>query len=255
MPSRIILHGVEKIGKSSFAAQAPGVVFGMSKGETGLLTLIDAGIAPETPHFPEFQAWDDVLGAVDMLTNEPHDYRTFVLDTGNGCERLCHEYVCARDYGNNWGKTGFANYSVGYDVSVNDWRKLLVGLDRLREVRRMMVMILCHTKIKTFKNPQGSDYDRYMPDMHEKTWSVTHKWADIILFANFETFTDKDKDSNNRVKGVGGQSRVIHTVRHAAFDAGNRHNLVEEIDMGGNGKEAWANFSTAIRNARKKDGE
>lgn len=247
LPSRIILHGVEKIGKSSFGANCPSPFFAMTKGESGLLTLIDSGIIPETPHLPELQTWDDLLWVINTLTTQDHGYKTFVLDTLNGAERLCHEHVCAREYGGQWGKTGFTNYNAGYDVSLADWRQLLVALDKLRETKRMMVMLLCHTKIKNFKNPTGPDFDRYTPDMHEKTWGITHKWADIILFANFEVFTTKE---GARTKGIGGKTRMIYTVRDAAYDAGNRHNLAESIDMGEDGKAAWNNFSKAMIEAK-----
>ena len=53
--------------------------------------------------------WSDVLSAIEWLSVEPHKYRTLVIDTFNGLERLCHEMVCARDYGGDWGKQGFTS--------------------------------------------------------------------------------------------------------------------------------------------------
>src|SRR5262245_57101728 len=97
-PNRAILYGVEGGGKTSFGASAPRPVFLMTRGETGLQTPIDAGRVPDTPHFPELMSWPEVLAAIDALQNEDHDYRTLVIDTLNGCERLCHEYVCQRDF-------------------------------------------------------------------------------------------------------------------------------------------------------------
>src|SRR5262245_55584679 len=43
LPNRVILHGVEGWGKTSFAAQAPKPIFLMTRGEDGLETLIDSG--------------------------------------------------------------------------------------------------------------------------------------------------------------------------------------------------------------------
>jgi len=53
LPSRLVLHAVEGWGKTSLAAQIPGVVFIETKGETGLETLIDSKQLLETPHFDE----------------------------------------------------------------------------------------------------------------------------------------------------------------------------------------------------------
>jgi hypothetical protein len=254
LPNRYILHGVEKCGKTSFAAYFPNPVFIETRGETGLETLIDAGRLPETPHFPECKTWEDIASAIDVLTNEEHDRKTLVIDTLNGAERLCHEEVCRRDYSNDWGERGFTGYMRGYDVALADWRTMLSSLDRLREVRKMAIICLCHTKVKTFKNPEGADYDRYQPDMHEKTWGLSHKWADAVLFLNFETFVNEE-NAKKKGKATSSQARMLYTERHAAYDAGNRLGLPAELDMGNSGEEAFNNFKRAMIEARNTNKE
>ena len=252
LPSRLILHGVEGVGKTSFAAHAPKPIFLMARGETGLDTLIGAQRLSEVPHFPEITGWNELLSAVEWLTTDTeHEYKTIVLDTLNGFERLCHEFVCARDFAGDWGERGFMGYMRGYETSLADWRELLNALDRLREERQMAIIALTHTKVGTFKNPEGADYDRYSPDMHHKTWSLTHKWSDHVLFANFYTEVVTDSDKSKRGKAVGGRHRLMYTERHAAYDAKNRAGLPEEIEMGTSGRDAWTNFLTAMTQAKK----
>lgn len=250
LPGRLILHGVEGVGKTSFAAHAPKPIFLMARGETGLETLIDAGRLSETPHMPEITDWAELLSAIEWLTTSDHDYKTLVIDTLNGLERMCHEFVCDREFKGNWSEHGFAGFQRGYDVALADWRLLLIALDRLRVEKRMGVIALCHTKVVTFKNPEGTDYDRYAPDMHHKTWSMTHKWADDVLFAMYYTEVVKGNEKDRKGKGQGGQLRVMYTTRHAAYDAKNRHGLPEEIEMGDGGQEAWTNFTNAIKEAK-----
>lgn len=221
----------------------------MPSEETGLLTLIDGNQLPEVPYLPPWQTWSDARDSIAALTNDKHDFRALAIDTGNSLEKLCHAYVCEREYGGDWGKKGFASYMQGYDVALNDWRLLLADLDSLREQRKMSIIMLCHSKVETFKNPEGPDYDRYQPAMHRKTWEITHRWADVILFGQFQAFAEGDKR-----KATGGQQRVIYTQRHAAYDAGNRYGLPEEIDCGDSAKEAWANFSAAMKAAKSKGG-
>lgn len=250
LPSRVVLHGVEGVGKTSFAAATPKPLVLMAKGETGLETLIDSGQAKETAHLPEIQTWDEFKSALDVIRSDKHDYQTLVLDTLNGFERLCHEHVCATQFNNDWGPHGFGSYAKGYDASVTELRVMLSTLDAIRAERRMAILALCHTKVETFKNPEGADYDRYQPELHKYSWGVVRKWADVILFANFYTVVTNEVKSAkgpSRGKGSGGTERVLLTERTAAWDAKNRHGLPGELSMGTTGEEAWGNFISAMK--------
>jgi hypothetical protein len=126
-------------------------------------------------------------------------------------------------------------------------------LDELRAARRMTIFMLAHTKVKPFKNPTGPDYDRYMPDMHEKTWGLTHKWLDATFFGNFEVvvqMASKTSDITKKGKGTGGTARMLYTQRTAAYDAKNRFGLPEEIEMGESSSEAFTNLTTEIKNSK-----
>jgi len=249
------MHGVAGVGKTSLAACAPGAVFLMSPGETGLETLIDSRRISDIPHLPEVLSWVDLLGIIDSLTKEDHPYKTLVLDTLNGFERLCHEYICNREFNGEWGKKGFESYNAGYNVSLSEWKVFLSKLDRLREAKRMGIVALCHTKVKPFRNPEGADYDRYQPTLHEKTWDLTFGWADIVLFANYYTIVESVDREGKKGKGAGGQQRMMYTERTAAFDAKNRHGLPGEIEMGDSHRESWNNFAAAMKAAKEQKGD
>lgn len=250
LPSRVVLHGTEGSGKTSWAAHAPGVVFLQSRGETGLETLIDSGRLSETPHFPEVQDWDEAIGTIQSLRDGEHNFKTIAIDTLNGLERLCAEHVCSKEFSNDW--SSYDSYGRGAKVAAPVWRGLLVLLDQVRSQRRMSVVCLAHTKIKTFANPEGPDYDRYEVDMGKEFWGLTLRWADMCLFANYVTAVQKDNGAN-KAKGKGGRQRVLYTERHAAYDAKNRHGLPEMIQMGSSGAESWANFANALKTARSSN--
>jgi hypothetical protein len=254
LPNRYILHAVEGWGKTSWGAKTPSPIVIQTKGETGLETLIDAGRLPAVPHFPEAQTWDEVLGYIEALRSQEHGYKTLVMDTFNGAERLMHEAVCHRDFNDEWGDKGFMGYMRGYEVSLADWRQFLSLLDALRQEKRMGIVGLVHTKVKTFKNPEGPDYDRYAPDMHDKTWSLSHKWSDCVLFGNFEValtaVQENKKTGAARGKAIGGNLRIMYTERHASYDAKNRLGLPSEIEMGDSPDIGWANFVKALKEGR-----
>lgn len=257
----MVLHATEGLGKTSFAAQCPGVLFVQTRGETGLETLIDANQLKPTPHLPAVSTFPELLETIDMLAAEEHPYKALALDVVNGAERLCHEEVCRREFNSDWGERGFIGYQRGFDVALADWTDFLSRLDRLRAERKMAIMLLCHTKVGTFKNPEGPDFDRYQPDMNPKTWALTSKWADIILFGNFETVVQGGtigEGTKQGRKGKGaGSIRMLYTQRSAAYDAKNRIGLASEIEMGGSPEQAWANFRQAVAEGRNsgKDGK
>lgn len=253
LPNRYAIHAVEGWGKTSFGAMFPKPLFLQSRGETGLETLIQAGRLPETPHLPEAETWFDFLEMLDWVKTGTHEHKTLVLDAMNGFERLCHEFVCQRDFSNDWGEKGFESYGKGYKIAYTDWRDALNRLDSIRTERRMTIMLLCHTKVKNFKNPEGADYDRYQPDVQDGTWSLTHKWCDSVLFGNFESQViggKVDEKGGKKGKAIGGNVRLLYTERHAAYDAKNRLGLPSEIEMGNSPQEAFTAFSEAVKQGR-----
>src|SRR4051812_12199161 len=86
-PDRIMLYGVEGVGKSTFAADAPAPIFIAS--EDGVAHL-------DVPSFPGLGTFQDALDAVRTLTDDPHDYRTAVIDTVDWLEPLMWREICRR---------------------------------------------------------------------------------------------------------------------------------------------------------------
>lgn len=247
----MILYGVPGIGKTSFAAEIPGVVFMTDATERGIDTLKEAGVVrPDLPVLPPVSSWGDALEMLDSLRAGEHQYKCLAIDALGGFERLCHEEVCRRDYSGEWGDRGFGSYQKGFESSLADWRLFITALDTLRDERSMSIVLLGHAKVSPFKNPSGPDFDRYNVDVHHKTWALTHKWADIVLFANYElNFTAKEQ-TEKKAKAKGGKVRILYTEHEAAFDAKNRHSLPAEIEMGNSGSEAWSNFVSAMKSGR-----
>jgi AAA domain len=254
LPNRYVIYGREGIGKTSLAAQMPTPLFLQMKGETGLETLISAGQLPETPHLPETGNWNELTDALGWILESQHSYKTLIIDALNGAERLCHEHVCQRDFDGDWSEKGFLGYQRGYEVALADWRGFLSQLDTIRLQRKTTIVLLSHAKISTFKNPEGADFDRYQPDATPKTWNLTHKWADAVLFWNYEVQiaqVQENRKAGTKKGKLIGQRRILCTQNHGAYDAKNRLGLEPEIDMGTSPQEAWAALRSAIVAARK----
>lgn len=250
-PPRIILNAVEGFGKTSCAAYAPDAAILMATGETGYLTLLDANRVPDVPR-AIIESWPALLSIVDSFVESP-PCKNLSLDAMGGFERLCHECVCNRDFSGEWGERGFASYQKGYDLAVTDWLQLLNRLDLLRK-KGVNIMFLSHAKTITYKNPLGADYDKIIADVHHKTWAVTQKWADAVLFGNFFTVVETDKSRKAEVlkkgKGIGGTERVIYTERRDAFDAKNRYGMPEVIDIPADPTQIWATINQHLPNGK-----
>jgi hypothetical protein len=224
-PMRVLLYGVEGVGKSSFAAGAPAPVFLAAEDGTNEL---------DVARLPLAQDWQDVLDAVHLLQNEKHAYKTLVIDTLDWIEPMIWRFICARDSEKDIESYG---YGKGYTKALQEWQFLLQRLDGLRR-GGMHVVLLAHSWIKPFKNPQGEDYDRYELKLNKQAAGICKEWPDCVLFANHEVRAKLD-DKTKRVRGESSGARFIYTARTAAYDAKNRYGLPKMLPL------SWADFAAA----------
>lgn len=233
-PLRVLLYGVEKVGKSTFAADAPKPIFLCPEEGTSELDIA---------RFPVPESWEEVLEAIGKLETDEHAYETLVLDTVDWIEPLVLSYVVRHSPVNKSGKKATnieeanGGYGKGYDAAVGQWRLMLARLEKLRG-RGMHVIMLAHSWIKPFQNPAGENYDRYELMINRKAAGVLKQWCDDVLFARHDVETRQD---GQRSKGVSSAARFIHTTYCAAWDAGNRHNLPERMPL------SWAEFWSSVR--------
>jgi hypothetical protein len=170
-----------------------------------------------------------------VLEVEDHSFQTVVLDTADWAEPLCWAHVCQE---NGWKTMDASPYNRAYSVALDQWRRLLAAFDRLRALKGMHIILLGHSVVKTFRNPEGEDYDRYQLKLHDKSAGVLREWADAVLFAAYETFT---VEKGERSIGISNGARVLHTERHPAFDAKNRYNLPPKLALD------WGEFEAAVK--------
>lgn len=224
-PYRIFLFGVAGVGKSTFAAAAPDPIFLGADNGTDELSVT---------RLPEPQDWDDVVEGIRLLGRETHDYKTLVLDPVNFLEQMLFAKICKQ---NGWGNIQDPGYGKGPEAALVSWRDLLVDIERVW-TRGMNVIFLAHAQVKTFKNPQGEDFDRYQPAMNEKAAGLLEGWCAAEFFARHEAFAKKE--GRSKVRGFSTGARILHTTWNAAFNAKNRWGLPEELPL------SWQALQEAI---------
>lgn len=216
-PLKVVLYAPEGAGKSTFASHAPSPIFLASEDGTDHL---------DVARFPKPETWAEVEGAVDALLNEPHEYRTLVVDTLDWLEPLLHKSTCKRE---GWRTIEAAGYGKGEKAACEDWRAWLARLDVLRAKRGMHVLLLAHAQIKAFKNPDGEDFDRWQMKLEPKASATIREWAECVLFGAFKDVITKEK--GKRAKARGGAARIMYTERSANWDAKNRLSLPPSMPL------------------------
>ena len=214
-PPRIVLCGLDGVGKSTFASQAPNPIFIPT--ERGVTAL-------QVPQFPVAQNPQDVTNCIGSLYHEEHDYKTVILDSADWYQDMLIQQITDDIFEGHSHK--FANYGAGYKPLKAQYKQMLAHMDSLNTDKGMHVVIITHAMIKTFKNPNGEDYDRYQSNLVDSPssslWSVTKEWADLVLFASFNVLVSKPSKSATKGKAVMAEKRVLTSPPAAAIDAKQR---------------------------------
>jgi len=212
---KILLYGIEKVGKSSLAAKFPAPLFLDVEQGTHQLDL----------HRLDIKTANELDIAISRVVREQHNYKTLVIDSVDWAEKLLADRVLVE---NNWKSIEKPNYGKGFVVLREAFKRFLDHLDPVTS-RGMHIVLIGHAQIRKYNPPETSEgYDRWELKLDKENTPRAKEWADAILFANFET---KIIESGGKTKGVGGHERVIYTTNSAAYDAGNRYGLPEKIRM------------------------
>lgn len=224
---RVLVYGVEGIGKSTFAAGAPAPIFIQT--EDGLGSL-------EVDHFPVAQKSADVLDAIAALHEPGHSFQTVVIDSLDWLETLIW-----RDIEAKYDAKDLA-YGKGSMIAAEEWRKVLDGLNSLRNNQGMAVVLIAHCEIKRFDSPETEPYDRYQPKLQARSSALVREWCDAVLFANYRTIVKKAEVGFNKEvsRGISTGERLLYTSERPAYMAKNRYALPESIPL------AWEAFVNAI---------
>jgi hypothetical protein len=235
-PPRILCYGVEGVGKSTFGSQAPKPIFIQT--EDGLDEI-------NCDKFPLATRYDEVLTALADLQREQHDYETVVIDSLDWLERLVFDKLCAEHNAPSIEQVA-GGYSKGYTLALSCWREIIDHLNTLRNQRGMVVLLLAHSKVERFEDPESSPYDRYTPRLNKHAAALICEWSDAVLFATRKIRTQSEDAGFNRKRtiahaiGKGGGERILRCVGGPSCVAKNRYGIVEELPL------SWGPFIQAL---------
>jgi hypothetical protein len=211
---RVVLYGVESVGKTTFASQFPKPLF----------LDIEQGSAHLDIDRAEIKSWKELTEGINFAKTT--DFQTIVLDSVDWAERLGQEDLLASTK-----KTSIEDFGFGKGLVMVAERisRLLMQFDELIDAGKNVALI-AHSKIARFEAPDAlAAYDRYELKLSKQSSPLVKEWADELWFMRFKTKVSTNE--NGKGKGLGGKERIIQTTHSAAYDAKTRSGLPEEMPM------------------------
>jgi hypothetical protein len=223
LPVRGLLYGPEGIGKTTFAAdwlRARGGALIDTENGSGRINVM---------RYPVPSDWPELLNMVRDAKNNP-DLHALGVDTLDAAERMCAEYICSK---NGWNSLEDPGYGGGYKRLWEEFSRLITALNAVISAGKD-VILTAHAAMRKFEQPdQMGSYDRWELKLQNSqkcsTAALVKEWADLVLFANYETLVVTSTDGKTR-KAAGGK-RVVYTSHHPCWDAKNRFGLPEEVKL------------------------
>ena len=221
LPPRILVYGVQGIGKTTLAASAPSPVVIQTEDGLGVL---------DVTHFPLAKSYGDVMEALTSLATEDHNFKTLVVDSLDWMEPLVWKHTCEI---NKWDTIEAPGYGKGYVSALESWSDYLDAINYLRNERGMIIIQTAHSNVKRYDDPTSEPYDRYHVKMHKGAAAKLLEHSDMVLFANYRVSTTKSDSGfgSKKTRAVGTGERLLFTEERPAFIAKNRYSMPPEIPL------------------------
>lgn len=255
---RMIIAAQEKMGKTTFCANAPGA----------LLVPLEVGYAGvNVQKTPMLQNLDDVRSLLAEITLSAQQgkfpYKTLILDSATALERHVHDYVLRLDptYKPGASKTttmesAHGGYGKGYNIANGVFEDLLKQFDQLAVYGGINILLTCHVFSSKIVDPTSGEYDSWDLLMHSPKNSKTYgkremitQWADVIGFM-YEPIYITGGEKGSMSRGVSqNKGRVMAVSRTPSYTAGNRFGMVGEIPINAPPANGWNNFAEVLHKA------
>lgn len=200
----IVLVGGNGVGKTTFASQAPDVLFIAT--EPGLHALESYNVAIET--------WEDFHQVCAELKEGGHGYKTIAIDTLTNLYKLCVAFFCKK-YGVEH-VSDIPGFARGYDLVNNHIYNYVKALSYLP----YGLFLICHSTEKHIEVPGQAKYIKLVADVPDSIRKRLLGLADIQLYFTVEALQKENGTVETR--------RVVKSQPTKFYEARDRFNYLPE---------------------------
>lgn len=220
-PVKVVLYGVEGIGKTTFASKFPAPLF---------LDLDRGSARMAVDRVSDIKDWVTLIRTLkDISEWDDNQYSTIVIDTADKASELCRDYICKK---NNKKSIEDFGYGKGYAILAEEFAKLPVWGNVLID-KGYNVVFLAHAMQRVVTRPDDTgSYDHWEMKLPGKgnnsLGAFLKEWADLLLFADYRITIRQGEDGKGRATKSSGERRM--RANHSPFaDAKNRFGLADEL--------------------------
>ena len=215
-PQKLVLYGVEGIGKTSLAAQTPDPLFIDTEGGTAHL---------DVRRLQKPQSWAELVSLINEVAATPEVCSTLVIDTADWAEQMAIDHICQK-----YKQPGLESfgYGKGYTFLAEEFSRMLAACDDVI-LSGKNVVITAHARQRRVELPdETGGFDVWGLKLSKQCAPLLKEWPDALLFINYKTYVVATDTNSHKAQGG---KRVIYTSHSPVWDAKNRHNLPEEMDL------------------------
>lgn len=218
---RILIYGEPGIGKTTAGTDMPKPIFLASENSFNARKF-------KNIDYIEPQKWEDVNEFLRLFltTDTFSQYQSIVIDTIDWLEPMLVDYICRINKKTSINDFG---YGAGYVALAEHFRKFLMDLDLLQQRKKIWLLFLAHSQIRTFTNPLGENYDRYEMKLSTKLTGLLKEWVSTILFANFKVLVAKNRSTDTEGKAKSDEMHYIFSTGGTGWDAKSRDDIPYEM--------------------------
>lgn len=220
MPSKTVIYGVPKIGKTRFAAQYPDPFFIDVEG--GL-----SYIGKEVRSTPTLKSYDEVEAWLRHIhDDEKFTCGTLVVDSLDWVETLAQNRLVKAHNAKNITDPAVKEFAYfrGVVNAADDAFRIIKWLDAIYAKKGIKSVLIAHGQIKEVDLPNKDPYQRNEMKLSKQLGARVAEWADLILFADYSfVVTSEGKTSEPKP--------VLYAGGSASFVGGGRMQLAKEIPL------------------------